>query len=101
MSLLDRYFLHPIQVAATGTLHEVSHVVSPVVHAIEGPVNNIVHDSVAVVGGLYRVTQGVTHMLPYFVGGWLLYTAVEQYLPDEFDALRRGVDRAAKRMRLR
>lgn len=101
MSLLDRYFLHPLQVVSTGSLHEINHVVSPVVHAIEGPVNNVIHDSTEVVGGLYRATQGVVHMMPYFVGGWLLWSAFEMYFPDESLSLYRTMDNAAKRLRIR
>lgn len=100
-TLLDRYFLHPAAAVASGTLHEVSHVISPLVHAVEAPINNVMHDSQEVVGGLYRAVQGVTHMLPYFVGGWLVYTAAQMYLPDEIRMVERGVNRVAKRMRLR
>lgn len=101
MSLLDRYFLHPLQVTASGTLHEVHNVISPVVHAIEAPVNNVIHDSEEVVSGLVRATRGVVHMMPYFVGGWLAWSAFEMYFPDEYNAVYRSMDNAAKRLRLR
>lgn len=101
MSLLDRYFLHPIQVATTGTLHEMSHVISPVVHAIEAPVMNVVHDSQEVVGGLYRATRGVMHAMPYLVGGWLVWSAFEMYFPDEYQSVYRTVNNTAKRLRIR
>lgn len=101
MSLLDRYFLHPLQVATTGTLHEVGHVISPVVHAIEGPVTNIWQDSQEVVGGLYHATRGLMHVMPYVVGGWLAWTAFEMYFPEEYESIYRTMDNAAKRMRIR
>ena len=100
MSLLDRYFLHPLQTAGSAILHEVGEKTHPLVHAIEGPINNVIHDSEEVVGGLYRATQGVVHMVPYWVGAWLAYTAFQMYFPDEYRTFSRSIGNAAKRMRL-
>lgn len=101
MSLLDKYFLHPIEVVGTSSLHEIHHAINPLVHAVEGPVSNVWQDSQEVVGGLYRATRGVMNMMPYLVGGWLVWTAAELYLPEEAQAVYRTVENAAKRMRLR
>jgi hypothetical protein len=100
-TLLDRYFLGPIQQLGSGALHEMGHVVSPVVHAMEAPVLNVWRDSQEVVGGLYRATTGVMHILPYVVGGWLAWTAFEMYFPGEYQSVYRTVNNAAKRLRIR
>lgn len=101
MSLLHLSFLHPLQVATSGALHEMNHVVSPWVHAVEGPINNVIHDSEEVVGGLYRASRGLVGMLPYVVGGWLVWSAFEMYFPEEYRTVYRTMDNAAKRLRLR
>lgn len=99
-SLLDQYFVQPVENLYHSALHEVSEVTHPLVHAIEGPINNVWRDSKAVVGGLYQVSQGVMHLLPYWVGGWLVYTAFQTYFPAEYRAVYRSVSNATKRMRL-
>lgn len=100
MTLLDQYFIQPMESVASGALHELRDITHPLVHAVEGPISNVIHDSREVVGGLYQVTRGVMHLMPYWVGGWLVYTAFQTYFPDEYRAVTRSVQNASKRMRL-
>lgn len=99
-TLLDRTFLHPMQSLGHAALHELTDITHPLVHAVEQPIYNVVNDSRQVVGGLYQATRGVMHLMPYWVGAWLLWSAFELYFPDEYTSVRDSVDRATKRMRL-
>lgn len=99
-SLLDRMFWNPMHHLGSSVLHEVTDITHPLVHAVEQPITNVINDSKVVVGGLYQVTQGVVHLLPYYVGGWLVWTAFQTYFPAESREVTNSVARAAKRMRL-
>ena len=100
MSLLDRMFLQPAVGFGQAALHELNDIVHPLVHAVEQPITNVVRDSEVVVGGLYQVTRGVIGLFPYYVGGWLLWTAFQTYFPSEAQGVTGSLGRAAKRMRL-
>ena len=99
-TLLDQHFVQPIVHVGAAVLHEVTESTHQLVHAVEQPIQNIVRDTKQIVGGLHRVVRGVTHLVPYGVGGWLIWTAFDMYFPSEKRALDNSLSRAAKRMRL-
>lgn len=99
-SLLDRTFVQPAQNLGQAIVHEVSDIYHPLVHAVEQPIINVVNDSKVVVGGLYQAVQGIFGLAPYWVGGWLVWSAFQTYFPEEAGYLTDSVGRAAKRMRL-
>lgn len=100
MTLLDRYFVQPVTQLGNTVIHEVTDVVHPLVHAVEQPISNVVNDSKEIVGGLYHASRAVVNLAPYWVGGWLIWTAFETYFPEEYGSVRSSLDRASKRMRL-
>lgn len=83
-----------------GVVHEVTEVTHPMVHALEQPLTNVYQESRVVVGGMYHVVRGMIGLLPYGMSAWLIWSFVDTYLPDETEAVRGMVDRAAKRMRI-
>lgn len=83
------------------TLTESQWVTNPIVHAIAQPVSNVITETHYAVSGLGMLTHSVVNLAPYFLAGWLVWTAADMYLPSEMRALERGWNRAAKRMRLR
>lgn len=100
VTLLDQTFVRPVVSVGQSVLHETSTGAHELVHAVEQPIQNIVQDSKVVVGGLYSLSQNVLGLAPYWVGGWLVWTAFGMYFPSEKRALDRSLYGAAKRMRI-
>lgn len=100
MALLQLSNAQPFQSASHASLTEHNYIISPLVHSLEQPINNMISESRQVVSGLGTAIGGVTRMVPYFLGGWLVWTAVGMYFPDEMRMIERSVGRASKRMRL-
>ena len=101
MDLLQRTFIQPVTTLGNAALHEIGEITHPLVHAVEQPINNVIRDSQQIVGGLYQLTQAAFHLAPYYVGGWLVWTAFSTYFPGEKRSLEGALYSAAQRMRLR
>lgn len=70
------------------------------VHAIEQPITNIVHETKTVINGTWRMSDSVMKLAAYWVGGWMIYTVVGDMFPREKRAFESTVSRAWKRARL-
>lgn len=93
--------VRPFQVAAHAAMNPGQYIINPLVHSLEQPINNVLSETQHVVSGLGTAVSGVTHMVPYFLAGWLVWTAADMYFPREMRMVNRSLGRAAKRMRLR
>lgn len=101
MTLLKQSAVHPFGVGSASSLNPGQYVINPLVHSLEQPINNVLSETQTVVSGLGTAIGGITGLVPYFLAGWLTWTAAEMYFPDEMKVLNRSLGRAAKRMRLR
>lgn len=101
MTLLKQSAVQPFGVGSLSSLNPGQYVINPLVHSLEQPINNVISESQHVVSGLTTAVQGVTGLVPYFLAGWLVWTAADMYFPEEMRMVSKRMTRAAKRMRLR
>jgi hypothetical protein len=101
MTLLKQSAVHPFGVGTSSTLNPGQYIINPLVHSLEQPINNVISETQTVVSGLGTAIGGITGLVPYFLAGWLTWTAAEMYFPQEMKALTKSWTRASKRMRIR
>lgn len=86
--------------AGSDIVQDVIHVTHPLVHAVEQPITNIFTETRAVGSGVASMSGSLIRLSAYWMGGWLLWTFVEDLFPSETRQIKRTVDRAWKRARL-
>lgn len=101
MALLTQTHAQPFGVGTSSALNPGQYIINPLVHSLEQPINNIISETHHAVSGLGMAMGGVVGLVPYFLAGWLTWTAVEMYFPQEVRVISRSLQRASKRMRLR
>lgn len=106
MPLLDLNHASNGSLAVGGqtSLNPGQYIINPLVHSLEQPINNMLSMgsmSEQNITGLGVAVAGLTRVVPYFLAGWLVWTAAEMYFPDEVKIVGKRMGRAAKRMRLR
>lgn len=69
------------------------------VHAIEQPITNIVHETKTVINGTWKMSDSIVRLGAYWVGAWMIYTVVGDMFPRERRSLEDTVSRAWKRAR--
>lgn len=99
--LVDNQLIYNMQQGGYSVLSEIGDVLSPIVHAIGQPIQNVWHDSVEVASSLTNAGQAVVRLGTYGTIAWLGWSAFGMYFPEEKYAVEESVDRALKRARLR
>lgn len=82
------------------TVNDIIHVTHPLVHAVEQPITNVFTETRAVGAGVYSMSGSLLRLSAYWMGGWLVWTFIEDLFPRETRTLKRNVGRAWKRARL-
>lgn len=70
------------------------------VHSVEQPISNIVHETKTVVKHAWKMSDSVLKLGLIWFGGWMAYTAVGDAFPRATRELEGIVGRAWKRARL-
>lgn len=94
--------LHVPKFVASGTaaVTEISHVISPYIHAVEQPVMNAAHETETVVQMHTRLTHGLYTAGVYGVGFWLGWGLFGQVFPRPKRLIKEEINGVLKRMRL-
>lgn len=100
MTVIANSLLQRTMAFGTDAVHEVQHVIDPLVHAVRQPVSGIVTDAHEVTHALWSSSGPIMRLGVYWVGGWLVWTAFGDVFPQEKRALTSTVSRAWKRARL-
>lgn len=99
-SILENSFVNRVITAGSDIVQDVIHVTHPLVHAVEQPITNVFTETKAVGSGVMNMSGSLFRLGVYWMGGWLLWTFVEDVFPSETRQIKRTVDRAWKRARL-
>lgn len=70
------------------------------VHSLEQPINNIVHESTMIVKHGWRMSDSVLKLGLIWIGGWVAYSAAGEMFPGLIQEVDDIVGRAFKKARL-
>lgn len=99
-SVVHGSFLAQFHAWGRDRVHEVSHVTSPFVHAVEQPVANAYHETQTQLRGLGDWTHRLFGAAALLGGAWLTWTVFGEIFPEEQRSLRYAVRSVGKRLRL-